>query len=98
MGEFIKWALLVVGIIALIALVVALPFTGFLDVGEFGSLITQLVDIVGSFLLTARQLINNFLTPFGITVLSGLLIYIIGKWVITIGIKITAWIYHFIFK
>ena len=98
MGEFVKWALLGVGIVALIALVVALPFTDFLDVSEFGALITKFVDIAGFTLLSARQLINNFLTPFGITVLSGLLIYIIGKWVITIGIKLTAWVYHFIFK
>lgn len=98
MGDMIKWVLLVVGIIALITLILSLPFVDFIDVGEFGDLITSLVDNAGTFLLSARHLINNFLTPFGVSILSGILIYIIGKWVITIGIKLTAWVYHFIFK
>lgn len=98
MGEFIKWALLAVGIVALIALVVALPFTEFLDVGQFSTLITGFVNIAGTALTGARGIVNNFLTPFGRTILSGIMIYLVGKWVITIAIKITAWVYHFIFK
>lgn len=98
MSDIAKWALLVVGAIALIGLIVALPFVQYIDVGEFGDLLNDILSVVGNAFQSARGLINNFLTPFGRGLLSGILIYLFGKWAINIGIKITAWIYHFIFK
>lgn len=98
MADIAKWALLIAGAIVLIALIVALPFVEFIDVGQFGDLIGDIVAVAGTAFRGARGLINNFLTPFGRGVLTGVLAYLIGKWAITIGIKITAWIYHFIFK
>lgn len=98
MSDIVKWGLLAAGAIALIALIVALPFVEFIDVGELGSLITRLVEIVGDALTSARGLLNNFLTPFGRKVLTGIMLYLLAKWVITLSIKIVAWVYHFIFK
>lgn len=98
MGEVIKWGLLVVGAVALIALIVALPFVEFINAGELGTMLSRLVEIVGAALTSARGLLNNFLTPFGRNVLTGIMFYLVAKWVITLTIKIVAWIYHFIFK
>ena len=98
MAEFIKWGLLGVAIVALIALIVALPFMDFLDLGELGTQLGVLVTYLGGFLTKARSLINVFLQPFGRAVLSGMLGYIMLKWVILLGIKTTAWVYHFVFK
>ncbi|MBQ9919992.1 MAG: hypothetical protein IJO49_04110 [Clostridia bacterium] len=98
MGEFVKWGLLVAGALLLIGLVIALPFTEFLNVGELGNQLEVVVDSLGSYLAQGRMLLNYFLTPFGATVLSGILGYIMFKWIIQIGIKTTAWVYHFIFK
>lgn len=98
MSDIAKWALLVAGAVAIIALIMALPFMDFLNVGEFATLITDLVDIVGGAFNFARGLINNFLTPFGRMALSGLLYWMFGKWAITVAIKIVVWAYHFIFK
>lgn len=98
MAEFIKWGLLGVAIVALISLVVSLPFMDFLDLGELSTQITNVVIIMGDYLTSARGLINIFLPPFGRTVLSGVLGYIMLKWVFLIGIKTTTWVYHFIFK
>ncbi len=97
-SDIAKWALLIAGAIALIALIVALPFVQYIDLGQFGSLINDIVEVVGNAFQNARGLLNNFLTPFGRGLATGILVYLIGKWAITIGIKITAWIYHFIFK
>lgn len=97
-SDIVKWALLIAGAVALIVLIVALPFVQFIDFGEFGALISNVVSVVGSAFAKARGLINSFLSPFGRTLLTGILVYLFGKWAITIGIKITAWIYHFIFK
>lgn len=98
MSDIVKWGILIAGAVALIVLVCALPFVQFIDFGEFGILINNIVSVVGSAFQNARGLINNFLTPFGRGLLSGIMIYLFGKWAITITIKITAWIYHFIFK
>lgn len=98
MAEFIKWGLLGVAIVALIALIVALPFMEFLNLGELSSQLGILATELGGFLGGARALINVFLPPFGRTILSGMLAYIMLKWVFLIGIKTTSWAYHFVFK
>lgn len=98
MSDAIKWALLIAGAVIIIGLIVALPFMDFLNVGEFASLISGLVDIAGTAFTFGRGLLNNFLTPFGRTALTGLLFWMFGKWAITVAIKIVVWAYHFIFK
>lgn len=98
MSDIAKWALLVAGAVALIALIMALPFVNFINVGEFGNSLSTVVSIAGDALLQARKLINNFFSPFGRGVLTGLLIWLVGKFAILNSIKIVSWIYHFIFK
>lgn len=98
MSDVAKWALLVAAAVAIIALIVALPFVKYIDLGEFGYMLGELGTLCGGAFASARGLINCFLTPFGRTLLSGLLYYLFGKFIITIGIKVTAWAYHFIFK
>lgn len=98
MSDAIKWALLVAGAVVIIGLIVALPFMDFMNVGEFADLIQGLVNIAGNGFVFARGLINNFLTPFGRTALTGLMVWLFGKWAIMIAIKISVWAYHFIFK
>lgn len=98
MSDIAKWALLVAGILVLIGLILSLPFVNFIDFNEFGSMITELVNICSGLFYNARGLINNFLTPFGRTLLTGIIYYLLGKWFITISIKLVSWIYHFIFK
>lgn len=98
MSNIAKWGLLAVGAVLIIGMICALPFMDFVDAGQFGSLIGSLVDIAGEGFVFARGLLNNFLTPFGRTALTGLLVWIFGKWVITITVKVVIWAYHFIFK
>lgn len=98
MSNIAKWALLIAGAIALIALVMTLPFASFLNTGDVADTVNQIVGICGNAFSSARGLINNFLLPQGRTILSGIIVYLFAKWVIISGIKITTWIYHFIFK
>lgn len=98
MSDAVKWALLAAGIVVLIGLIVSLPFIDGLNVKHFATLIGELVAIAGTAFKAARGIINNFLTPIGRTILTGLLYYLFGKFFITIGIKISSWVYHFIFK
>lgn len=98
MSNAVKWALLAAAAVAAIALIVALPFTQFANAGQLSSMLTRLVELVGGAFASARGLVNNFLTPFGRTVLTGLLYYLFGKFFITIAIRVSAWVYHFIFR
>lgn len=98
MSDVVKWGLLTAGLIALITLIMALPFVGFIDLGEFGAAINNIVSVAGTFFKDARALINCFLLPFGRTLLSGIMIWLLGKWAITVSIKVVAWVYHFVFR
>ena len=98
MSDAIKWGLLIAGAVIIVGMIVALPFMDFLNVGEFAGMISGLVDIAGSAFTFGRGLLNNFLTPFGRTALTGLLFWMFGKWAITIAVKLVIWVYHFIFK
>lgn len=98
MSDAVKWALLAAAAVALIALIMALPFTEFIDVQAFGDALTVITTKAGDVFYNARCLINNFFSPLGRTILSGLLFWLFGKWAIMKSIQIGAWIYHFIFK
>lgn len=98
MSDIAKWALLVAGAVALIALIVALPVAEYINPSEFGNLVGDFVGLAGDVLQSGRGLINNFLTPFGVGVLSGLIIWLLAKNFLTMGIKIGVWVYNWIFK
>ena len=98
MSDIAKWALLIAGAIALIALIVALPFVQFIDLSAFSDSVADIVNIAGEYLQSGRGLINCFLSDVGIAIVSGMLVYWFGKWAILTAIKIGTWIYHFIFK
>ena len=98
MSDVVKWGLLAAAVVVAIGLIVALPFTGFIDGTQFATLLSRLTQICTTAFTAARGIINNFLTPFGRSVLTGLIYYLFGKFFVTLGIKITAWIYHYVFK
>lgn len=98
MSDIAKWVLLVGGAAIFIALILQLPFVEFINLEEFTTALTNIVTVAGDAFVFARGLINNFFLPFGRKIITGLLIWLIGKWALQIAIKIGAWVYHFIFK
>lgn len=98
MSDIVKWGLLAAAAAAVVALIVALPFNDFLNVGELSASISNVVSIAGNAFKFGRGLINNLFLPFGRRVASGLMIWLIAKWVLMIGIKTATWAAHFIFK
>ena len=98
MSDIVKWGLLAAAAAAIIALIVVLPFNDFLDLDELSSSLANVVSIAGNAFTFGRGLINNLLLPFGRKIASGLMIWLIGKWVLMIGIKTATWAAHFIFK
>lgn len=98
MSDIVKWGLLAAAAAAIIALIVALPFNEFLDFGELSTALSNVVNIAGNAFAFGRGLINNLFLPFGRKIASGLMIWLICKWVLMIGIKTATWAAHFIFK
>lgn len=98
MSDVVKWGLLTAGLVALVALIMNLPFVQYADAGQLGGAVMNIMNVAGTALLRARGLINNFLLPFGRNLLTGIIAWLFGKWAITVAIKITAWVYHFVFR
>lgn len=98
MSDIVKWGLLVTGAVIVIGLIVAMPLTEYIDIPVFTSAITVIVNICGDGFRFARGAINNLLSPWARSAVTGLAVYIIGKRFLTLSLKIIIWIYHFIFK
>lgn len=98
MSDIAKWAMLAATMAAIIALIVVLPFNEFLNFGELSAALSNVVNIAGNAFTFGRALINNLFLPFGRKIASGLMIWLIAKWVLMIGIKTATWAAHFIFK
>lgn len=98
MSNVAKWAILAAAVVALIALIVALPFNQFINVSEFSAALSGVTSICGKYFKFGRGLINNFFTPFGRSCITGLMFYWIGGFFVKISIKIVAWVQHFIFR
>ena len=98
MSDAVKWALLAAAAVIIIGLIMALPFVEFIDAQAFAENLSTITNVVGDGFYKARCLINNFLSPAGRVILSGILFWIFGKWAIKVGINVVVWVYHFIFK
>jgi len=98
MSDVAKWAILVVAATSMIALVVMLPIMEFIDLGVFQTAITGILNIAGDALRFGRGLVNNFLGPWGRKCLSGLMMWLCAKFLVTWTLKVSAFAYHFIFK
>lgn len=98
MSDIAKWALLVAGMVAIIALIVALPIFDIINVDELTNTVSSIATICSNALQSARGLINYFLTPFGRNILTVVIGYEFGKFAYKWGIKILAYAYKWIFK
>lgn len=100
MSDAVKWALAAAIVIALIAIVLTLPFVKY--VTESNSAINEAVYVISEYCYDgfyyARGFINIFLTPFGSGLLSGIMVYLFTSWIVKLTIKITVWVFHFVFK
>lgn len=98
MSDVVKWGLLGAGAVLLIGMIVALPFVDFINLKEFSANMAVIVETIGEYLKTARGIVNMFLSPFGRTILTGIMGWLVGKTFLMNGIKIITWAYHFVFR
>ena len=98
MSDALKWGLLAATFLIIVAAIFALPVAQGIDLVELSSTIKGIISIAGDYFLKARNLINNFLTPVGRSILSVVIGYVLFKWVYTVSLKTVITIYHWIFK
>lgn len=98
MADIAKWALLVAGLIAIVALILALPIFDALNIDELTRAIAGISSISSTYLQAARGLINYFLTPVGRTILTVVIGYEMLKFLLKWGVQIVSLVYHWIFK
>lgn len=98
MSDIVKWGLLVAGAVAALAAVLALPFVEFIDSSQLAAVVANIATIAGGAFRFGRGLINCFLTPFGRSLLTGVMVWLIGKRVVLVSIKVGTWVKHYIFK
>ena len=99
MSDTVKWVILGAAAVAVISgVIMAVPVLAYMDVNVFNGAISTLVTYAGDGFRFGRGLLNNFLSPWARDALSGLMIWIIGKFFFTWGLKIATWAYQGIFK
>lgn len=99
MGDVAKWIILAGAAITVIALIVGFPIMNYAtDIDTYIGAITTIVTYAGSAFRFGRGLINNLLSPWARAALSGLMLWLVGKWLVTYSLKIFVWIYNYLFK
>ena len=98
MGDVAKWVILAAAAITIISLIVAFPIMNYMDVGVYAAAIQTLVQYAGSAFVFARGLINNLLSPWARSAVSGLMLWMVAKWLVTYSLKVLVWVYHYVFK
>ena len=98
MSDIAKWALLLAGLIAIVAAVVALPIFDLLNIEQLTSAVSSITSTCSSAFIAARGLINYFfpapVRPM-VTIAIG---YLFTRTFLIWGIKIISIVYKWIFK
>lgn len=98
MSDLAKWALLLAGLVAIVAAVVALPIFQIIDISSLTNAITSIANQCGSALTAARGIVNYFFFPAMRPALTVAIGYMITKFLVIWAIKIISVVYQWIFK
>ena len=100
MSDAVKWALAAAIVIGLITIVLTFPFVSMLpeSANQLKTNLDSISNSAGSFLYEARGFVNIFLGGFGMRLLNVLIVYFCTSWILKLTVKITIWVFNFIFK
>lgn len=98
MSDIAKWALLVAGMVAMIALLLAIPLFDGINLNAITSTINQFTGLISPYIGFARGLINYLVLPQAIPIINVILIYILTKPLVIGAIHLTRGIYSWILK
>lgn len=98
MSDLAKWALLAAAAVVAIGLIMGLGIADAMDGALFSTAVANVVTVAADGMKFGRGLVNNFVLPQAVPIVTAVLSFVVLKWVVTLTIKVTAWVYHFVFK
>ena len=98
MADIAKWAILVAGLIAIVAIIVSLPIFDVLNIDELTAAISGIATIAADGLKNARAIINCFFTPVGRTLLTIVIGFKMFDFLYKWGFRVVFYAYNWIFK
>ena len=98
MSDLAKWALLLAGLVAIVAAVVALPIFQIIDIASLTSAVATISVKCSSYLTAARGIINFFFFPAMRPMLTIAIGYSISGFLLIWAIKIVSMVYCWILK
>ena len=99
MSDGVKWFILGAALVSILSgVIMAVPVLEYMDVTVFSGAISTLVQYGRDAFIFGRGLLNNLLSPWARSAVSGLMIWLVGKTFFMWGLKVASWAYHWIFK
>lgn len=98
MSEIAKWGICLAAAMGFIGTILSFPILLYINVPVFQSSLDVILAYMGDALLFGRGLINNLLSPWARSAVSGLMMWLLGKQFMTYSLKIAVWAYKWIFK
>ena len=100
MSDAVKWALAAALVVGVVVTCLTFPFVQYLPTAhsDLAYVLNAIGNHCGSAFYEVRGFINFFLFDFSQKMLSGLIIWFFTSWFAKWTIKITVWVYNFIFK
>lgn len=98
MSDLARWGIFLSCGVLIIGIIVGFPIMAYMNVDVFKTAVDTIVSVLGEPLLFGRGLINNFLSPWARGAVTGLMGWFLGKWFLTYTLRITVWVYKWIFK
>lgn len=99
MADLAKWGMILATLVAVIAIIIQLPATGALDDiftdGGAGETIANAFSILGTYLLMARRIINNFVYP---PALTAIIVFSLTMWFVFWIIRLSTFVTRMIYK
>lgn len=98
MSDIAKWALLAAAAVVAIGLIMGLGIADAMNGALFSTAVANIVSVAADGLRFGRGIVNNLVLPAAIPVVTAVLSFVTLKWLVTLTVKVTAWVYHFVFK
>lgn len=98
MSDIAKWGICLAAAMGALGTILSFPILLYINVPVFQSALDVILAYMGDALLFGRGLINNFLSPWSRSAVSGLMMWLLGKQFMTYSLKISVWAYKWIFK
>lgn len=98
MGDLARIGIFLAVCLSVMGIILGFPIMLYMNLDVFRAGIDTIVNLLGEYFIFGRGLINNFLSPWARTAVTGLMEWFLCKNFLTFSLKISVWVYRWIFK